>query len=266
MGRLETNVFLRRVVVRRFTLIMLSSLFTLLAAAVVVRAETPVAELLQRAAQADSKGQHSEVVALTTKAIQADAKVPDSYYLRGRAQFRLGKIVESIADFDQYVALRPGVEPRLWERGISYYYAGQYEKGAKQFELYQTFRDNDVENAVWRYLCMARSVGVPKARAALLPIKNDRRVPMTEVYELYGGRLEPDDVLKAAGSGEPSPEALKARLFYTHLYLGLYYEAEGNRPLASEHIVKAAEKYKIGHYMWDVAHVHADQLRREKKG
>ena len=259
-------MFLRNFVVGRFMLILLSSLFTLLAAAVAVRAEAPDAELLQRAAHADRKGQYSKVVALTTKAIQADAEVPDSYYLRGRAHFRLGKIAESIADFDKYVALRPGVESRLWERGISYYYAGQYENGAAQFELYQTFRDNDVENAVWRYLCMARSVGVPKARAALLPIKNDRRVPMTEVYELYGGRLDPDDVLKAARAGEPSPEELRARLFYAHLYLGLYYEVEGNRPLANEHIIKAAEKYKIGHYMWDVAHVHADQLRREKKG
>ena len=41
---------------------------------------------------------------------------------------------------------------------------------------------------------------------------------------------------------------------------GLYYEAAGDNAKAKEHITTAAEKHKIGHYMWDVARVHAERL------
>ena len=83
----------------------------------------------------------------------------EAYYLRGRENFKAGSIDASLADFDKYVKLRPDLESRQWERGISDYYAGKFKKGAKQFELYQTFHDNDVENSTWRCLCDARLAG-----------------------------------------------------------------------------------------------------------
>ncbi|MCH8194972.1 MAG: hypothetical protein IIB12_02755, partial [Chloroflexi bacterium] len=79
----------------------------------------------------------------------------------------------SVVDFDKYVALRPKAESRQWERGISDYYAKKYKQGAKQFELYQTYHDNDVENSTWRYLCMARTEGVEAARNALATVDRD---------------------------------------------------------------------------------------------
>jgi hypothetical protein len=51
------------------------------------------------------------------------------------------------------------------------------------------------------------------------------------------------------------------RTFYSHLYLGLYHEAENNLQLAQEYIVKAADEYKIDDYMWYLAVVHK-QLRQ----
>jgi lipoprotein NlpI len=123
---------------------------------------------------------------------------------------------------------------------------------------------NDVENAVWHYLCNARAAGVEKARAGLLKIGKDRRVPMTEVYALFAGKAKPEDVLTAARAGDPRGEELKRRLFYAHLYLGLYYETEGDKKKAREHITKAADDYRIGHYMGDVAVVHRDLLKKEK--
>ena len=173
-------------------------------------------------------------------------------------------MAESVADFDKYVQLDPKAESQQWERGISYYYAGEFAKGAKQFELYQTFHDQDVENSTWRYLCVARADGVAKAQANMLPIENDSRVPMMQIFDLYRGKLQPADVLKAAEAGSPTKENLNTRLFYTHLYLGLWHEAAGRADEAKKHILEA-EQHKIGHYMWDVAHVHAERLRGEKK-
>ena len=72
-------------------------------------------------------------------------------------------------------------------------------------------------------------------------------------------------LLKAARAGKPAPPALNMRLFYAHLYLGLYYEAAGKEELARKHLYKAADDHRIGHYMWDVAHVHANILRSKEK-
>ena len=169
----------------------------------------------------------------------------------------------SIADFDMYITLVPKAKVSHWQRGISYYYAGRWDDGIAQFEGYQTYDSNDVENAVWRFMCMARKDGIAKARKEILKIGDDKRVPMRQVYDLYAGKLKPDDVLAAAQAGEPAREVLNRQLFYAHLYVGIYHELEGNKKRALEHLQKAAAEHRIGHYMWDVARVHRDLLRKE---
>src|SRR5258708_36464450 len=107
---------------------------------------------------------------------------------------------------------------------------------------------------------MARAVGVAKAREAMLTVRRDPRVPMKEVYDLYRGQLKPDDVVAAARAGSPSPAVLNTRLFYAHLYLGLYYAVAGDAGRAREHIT-IARQHPICHYMWNVADVHAERLK-----
>jgi lipoprotein NlpI len=140
-----------------------------------------------------------------------------------------------------------------------------YKEGQEQFEGYQSFDSNDVENAVWRYLCMVPLVGKEKAQKDILKIGEDKRVPMKEVYDLFAGKLKPQDILNAAAAGDPKGDILNERLFYAHLYLGLYYESEGDAKKALEHLEIATTKHPIGHYMWDVAHIHRDILMQKKK-
>ena len=230
----------------------------------VLAQDVDVDALLRDAARASQQGDSAKAIGLLSDVISKNPKTAMAWYLRGREHFRTGNIAASVTDFDKYVELRPDLESRQWERGIAYYYAGEYAKGAKQFELYQTFHDQDVENSAWRYLCVARSEGVEKAQANMLPIERDTRVPMMEIYELYRGKLKPDDVLAAAKAGNPTAENLNVREFYAHLYIGLWHEAAGRNDEARKHIFEA-EKRKIGHYMWDVARVHADRLRAESK-
>src|SRR5947208_4543009 len=123
------------------------------------------------------------------------------YNRRGAEQFKLGHIQQSLADFDRAIQLDPAQAPYHWQRGITLYYAGRLEDGRKQFELHQTVNGNDVENAAWRYLCMARSKGVDTARKALMPIAQDDRVPMMQIYALYKGAAKVEDVMAAAGQG-----------------------------------------------------------------
>ena len=228
-----------------------------------VRGDT-VDDLLRSAAAADKEGQYQKALDLLDKAIATDPKAGAAYQLRGLTKFKLGNIAGSIADFDKYIDLEPKQKARHWQRGISYYYAGRFDDGMRQFEGYQTVDSNDVENAVWRYLCQAKKDGIKKARADMLKIGKDARVPMKEIYELFAGRLKPGDVLDAAKAGKPSEDKLNERLFYAHLYLGLFFESEGDAKKALEHLTVAAD-HKIGHYMWDVARVHRDLLRKAKK-
>jgi lipoprotein NlpI len=210
----------------------------------------------RRAALYAAAENHPAAIADLDRLIELEPRRAEAYDQRGSQHFMLGHIDQSIEDFDRYLKLRPDQQPWHWKRGISYYYAGRWDDGRRQFEGYQTVDDNDVENAVWRYLCMARDVGVEKARTALLPIKRDGRVPMMEVYTLYGGRAKVDDVLKAAAAPAANPAVQNAQQFYAHLYLGLYYEVQGDTARAKEQIALAC-KHKIPHYMGNVAEVHA---------
>ncbi len=205
-----------------------------------------------------------EAVADYDKVLALKPGAAEVYNERGSEHFKLGHIKESLADFDRFIALRPREKNGHWKRGISLYYAGRFDEGRKQFEGYEEIDTNDVENAVWHFLCLARAAGVAKARKSLLKIGKDRRVPMMQVYALYAGKAKPEDVLAAAREVPrgAAPDLLPRQLFYAHLYLGLYYEVLGDTKKALEHMEKAAGKYRIGHYMGDVARVHRDILKR----
>jgi len=242
------------------------SLFLVAAA----RADEDVAKLLLQVKEAVESGQSKQAIDLLTKAFAANPDLARAYYTRGRERFRLGQLEESVADFDKYVALVPDAESRQWERGIAYYYVGKFEQGAAQFELYQTFHDNDVENSVWRYLCMVPTTGIEKARSVMLPIKDDRRNPMMQVFNLYRGRLMPADVLAETRRGDPPADVLAGRQFYAHLYLGLYYEVAGDAKNAQKYIDLAAspalkKSLHINRYMWDVARIHKQKLDQAKQ-
>lgn len=209
--------------------------------------------------------QHDEAVADYDRCLKLDPKRAEAYNRRGSEQFKRGRVAESLADFDRYLKLRPEDAPGHWKRGISLYYVGRYADGRRQFEGYEKVDTNDVENAVWHFLCAARESGLAKARVSILKIGKDRRVPMMQVYDLYRGALKPADVLAAASAGDVRAAERRQRLFYAHLYLGLYYGVTGDRKKALEHMTLAAGKYRITHYMGDVAWVHEQLLRKEQK-
>jgi tetratricopeptide (TPR) repeat protein len=179
---------------------------------------------------------------------------PDGYIRRGMVYFKLAQIPESIGDFDRAEALDPRVKPHLWQRGLSYYYAGEFQAGADQFEIDLTVNSRDAEEAIWRYLCIARLRGPEEAKNTLLPVGPDPRRVMCQIYGLFGGNCTPDEAI-AAGAWE----GRKGR-FYAHLYVGLYHEVAGDEARSRHFITRAATQYQLNDYMWDLAVVHC-QLR-----
>jgi lipoprotein NlpI len=251
---------------------------------------SPNAELLRRAETAYRRQQHTTAVQLATTLIEQDEQSldafrlrarayealrqfdraiadlnrsielaphsPDAYQARGQAHFKAGHVRASVDDFDRFLSLRPERKPQHWQRGISLYYAGEFEKGVEQFELHKTVNPDDVENAVWHYLCKARVDGPDKARALLIPITDDTRPWAMTVYRMVQGKVTPRQALDQAERISETEPQRRHNLFYTHLYVGLYHEAAGQADRGREHIRIAVKKYPSPHYMGDVARVH----------
>ncbi len=186
----------------------------------------------------------------------AEEKSPEAWMELGVTAFFEARIADSVAAFDEVVKAVPRAKPQLWQRGLALYYAERFQEGKEQFEVHQTANANDVENAVWHFLCVARLKGVEAAREQLIPIRGDSRVPMSEVHDLFAGKGSVEAVLEAASAGEES-ERRRNHLCYAHLYLGLYFEALGDKTKARKHILKAASNYAMDHYMGKTAVTHA---------
>jgi lipoprotein NlpI len=194
-------------------------------------------------------------VVLRLACVEVSAQSPQALLNRAVDEFEQGRFAESAATFDAVAKAVPEQAPQLWQRGIALYYAKRYGDCRRQFESHRTVNPDDVENAAWHFLCVAREQSPEKARAALLPVGPDERVPMREVYQMFGGTLTAEHVLKAAGS-RPAGQ------FYAHLYIALYSEAHGRHALALTHIKEAAsDRYaSAGGYMHMVATVHLKVL------
>jgi tetratricopeptide (TPR) repeat protein len=183
------------------------------------------------------------------------AQSPQAILNRAVHEFEQGRFAESAAAFDSLAKAAPDQAPYLWQRGIALYYAGRYDDCRRQFESHRAVNPDDVENAAWHFLCVARAESAATAKAALLPVGPDARVPMREVYQMLRGTLTPEQVVSAAGS---RPDAL----FFGHLYVGLYFEALGMKDRALEHItIAAGDRFEsYGGYMHMVARVHLRSL------
>jgi lipoprotein NlpI len=253
-------------------------------------AESSLDELMQQAGNAFREGDLELAVSLASRAVEAEPRNAGTWYLRGRmrseqrrfdealkdlneavrlaplaapvlhdrgeVRFALGDVEGAMGDFDRFVGLEPRSAAHHWQRGITCYYTGRFEEGRRQFERHRTVNPNDVENAVWHFLCVARGEGLEEAREGFMAIEGDRRIPMREIHRLFSGKGSVEDVLGAARAGDPVVASLRTRLFYGHLYVGLYYEAMGQANLAREHMLKAAGPFGQPHFMGDVARVH----------
>ncbi len=177
---------------------------------------------------------------------------------RAVGDFQQGRITQAVDGFDRVAQLVPSYAPQLWQRGIALYYASRYKDCRAQFESHRTVNPDDVENAAWHFLCVARAESVEKARRALLPVGPDSRVPMREIYEMFRGKNTPEQVMRAAGEGIDAQ-------FYAYLYTGLYYEAVGEPEPALRQIAEAAgDRFSAAGYMHAVARVHRDLRNRAK--
>ena len=237
-----------------------------------VRAEEPatttpdavMAAVLEKARAGDLDGALNDLEPLlkdedSTMRQRASDLAASVLHRRGEEHFRQAHIAEALADFDRELELRPEGAADHWQRGIACYYADEYEKGTKQFELHRKVNPQDVENPAWHFLCLARAPegSVEAAEKKLLAVTKDPRVPMAQIQEMFAGKKPPEDVLKVGEAGGD------VAAFYADLYVGLYYEAVGRDDESLRLVKRAAENpAAVDNYMGDVARVHVTLRER----
>ncbi|QDT03909.1 lipoprotein NlpI [Rubripirellula lacrimiformis] len=188
--------------------------------------------------------------------VQAIAAAGDIY-------LRSGKVQKSVRQFDRLVNRQPSQMPYLWQRGIALYFAGKYDEAADQFAKHRRVNPNDVENAAWHFLCIAKDQSPEKAKQMVLPAPGDGREPMNEVLAMLSSgdtqsvRARIDQVHRDS----PGSRSAKEATFYGELYLGLYADAWGDLAEAKARM-DAACRDTPPHYMGDVARVYAEHLRQ----
>ena len=97
------------------------------------------------------------LVALVASVRSRPLNVRRMIFNRAVEDFERGRFAESAAGFDRLVKIAPESAPQLWQRGIALYYAGLFKDCRAQFELHRTVNPDDVENAFWHFLCVARA-------------------------------------------------------------------------------------------------------------
>ena len=179
---------------------------------------------------------------------------------RAGVLFRLGRFTEAIRDYDAAARLRrPHDDDSCWERGLAQYYSGDFRAARDQFSRYHRVGPSDIENGIWRFLCIAEEEGIAKARETILEYPRKGRKPFPALLALYLDRGSADAVLEEARRDTSSAEELTTNLFYAHYYLGKYYEIVDQKDRALTH-VRTALEHKISHFMYACAEIDAKRL------
>jgi len=204
--------------------------------------------------------------------IDADPREVDLYSARGDVLFFLGEFDGAARDYDRMVQLNPALDASHWRRGIAWFYAGRYEDAAGQFERYHSFDNVDRENGIWRYLCQVKAQGVEAARAGLLRYEKDDREPFPDVYRLFAGDIPPKRILQRIDGATLSETESEKRLFYAHLYIGLWHAVHDRTEQAAPHLKAAADNTwapKAGYgprYMRHVGRLHHQLIAQSQVG
>ncbi len=171
---------------------------------------------------------------------------------------RSGKIHSSIKQFERYLAVVPNDKPELWQYGIALALVGRYDEGRKLFELHRVVNPNDVENAAWHFLCIAKKSGLKEAKKMVLPAPGDVRIPMEEIRRMLIDGDENRVTAAIDALAQDSPRRQEAE-FYGKLYMALYADAAGKADKAIS-LLEEAMKIEQTNYMADVAKVYLNEL------
>ena len=201
-------------------------------------------------------------------AIKENPQLVRGWSGRGDIRLFLGDFEGAKSDYEKMIQLDPSLEVSHWRLGIAYFYLKEYEKAARQFEIYHNYDAVDRENGIWRFMSQFKSKGLEAAREGMLKYEKDDRPPYPLLYEMFAGRLSPNQIFSKIEEVD-YPANYRTRVFFhAYLYVGIYAELVAqNKEMAKKLLRKAFENeygQSTGTYMWQVARLHYFQLLSRK--
>ena len=184
---------------------------------------------------------------------------------RGDMRLFLGDAKGAVEDFEREIALDPSHDAPHWRLGIAYYFAGEFQKSARQFEKYHAHDNRDRENGIWQFLANTRVQGIKAARASMLEYTRFDREPFPSLYEMFAGKKTSAAMLAEAEKKGLKDDALV--MFFAHYYAGLNEELLGQAEDARKHLAEAVKlATKAGAsggpgYMGQVARLHYEAAK-----
>ena len=224
-------------------------------------ADAKVSGLRAAALRSLQSGDTASAIKAADAMIRLNPDDPRTTRLAGDIYLRSGKAKWALRMFDRYLERNKEDLPQLWQRGIACYFMRDFKTGVQQFEEHMSVNPNDVENAAWHFLCLAKLKSPEEAQQNVLPAPNDPRIPMEEIRHMLitGDR---DVVRERIAETPEDSEARKAAEFYGNFYLGLYADAWGQADQARS-LMKQAAAGAPRNYMGDIARAYADWLAGE---
>ena len=111
--------------------------------------------------------------AVVPSSTAADRAAARTLVFQGMEAFRRGNVTESIHYFNQAERVQgPSLTPFLWQRGISYYYADDFDLASQQFRTDVQVNPSDVEEIVWDIAAQLRRM--PQQ----FPVPNPMNLPV----------------------------------------------------------------------------------------
>ena len=222
------------------------------------RAMSP-SELRSQGLKALQEG-NNDLAIQVADAIVRQHQDPRAIRLAADIYLRSGKTEWATRLFNRYAESEPEQIPTLWQRGIALFFTGKYAAAAQQFELHRKVNPNDVENAAWHFLCLAKAKSLAAAKASVLPAPNDPRIPMKEIHALLTSG-DTDAINDRVNKTEVGSDERAEAAFYGDFYLALYADAQGQASTALK-LMNRAAKDAPRHYMGDIARVYAKHLQK----
>ncbi|CAI7850827.1 unnamed protein product [Closterium sp. NIES-54] len=199
---------------------------------------------------------------------------------RGMELFVENDVQGSVVEFDRALQLDPSQEPYLWQRGLSLYYLGKFQEAAEQFRKDVAVNPNDTEEVrcgavrcivvrtphrLQLILEFGSSCGFPSPLPKPpSPASSPSLIPKLGPHASSSPPPPGSpfclsvQILAAAAADFGRPSAL----FYANLYVGLFYESEGDQDQSRRYILEAAQSpygLRSGDYMAALARVHCLQ-------
>lgn len=210
-----------------------------------------------------------ERLVFASKMIEQNPSSVRGWSLRGDIKVFLGDFKGAKYDYEKMIEIDSQLNISHWRLGIVYFYLEDFDRAAKQFEIYHNYDSVDRENGIWRFMSQFKNDGLANARRSLLKYEKDDRPPYPWLYEMFAGRLAPRDVF-ASIDKENYPPSYKIRvLFHAHFYVGIYLDMVEGKVEEAENLLRKAFENEYGRdtgtYMWQVAKIHYQLMLKRKK-